>query len=128
VSKPKGPPDEWVEDGWDNFTPEAREWYYRYSKATTYGNFDVLRELCEEAPTDQYERIKEEIIYERNSYQRGQYTIPKSNFPSYSEWDYSWSAPPPRCPKTEVVSDYYGEESNAEMYSPTKRKKKSKNV
>ena len=119
-------PDEWAQDGWKDFGEVERQWYRRYVKATTHGNMEILQELCEEAPTDQFERIKEEVIYERHAYERNRYTIPTSRFPRYSELDYSWAAPRRATAKDEVHNEYYGDSEEADYLTSANKKVKSK--
>ncbi len=85
-------PYEIEKDYWDQLPKEARDWVEKYSKAVEFGNFNILRELCDTAPSEMFEEIKQEIIYERDFYKRNQYTIPTSRFSRYSEHDYSWAA------------------------------------
>lgn len=128
MSEHKWPPDEWVEDGWNKFDEGAKKWYIRFVKATKYSNMSILQELCDEAPTDQFERLRSEIWYERDEHKRAQYTLPKSRFPSYTEWDYSWSAPRHASAKDSVIAEYYGEQSDSEDYDNPITKRRARRV
>ncbi len=103
-----------VKEIWDEMTEAEREWYIRFVKAVDYGNMEVLQELCDEAPSTQFEALKADIEYERSASKRAQYTIPKSRKPRYTEWDYAWSAPAkePANRHNSVLTDYYGESRN----------------
>lgn len=76
-------------DYWDELPEDALEWMKRFTKATAYGSFDTLLDLCEEAPSDQFDKIKQEIMYERDFYKRNTMTLKHSR---YSALDYGWSA------------------------------------
>lgn len=115
-------PDKWIGDVWDKMDEGERAWYIRFAKAVDYGNMGILRELCEEAPSDQYEQLKAEIEYERHAGRRAQYTIPKERKPRYSELDYAWKQPGKVNVKSAVETEYYGNRETAEMYEPRARK------
>lgn len=84
-------PDEDIEPVWDKMDKVEREWYEEFKKATEYYNWKSLQYLCDIAPSDQYDRLFEELNYESHQQERERYTVPKSRFPRYSEHDYSWA-------------------------------------
>lgn len=105
--KRRGQPDEWVEDGWDTFDTSAKEWYTRFANAFYWGDYKALQQLCDEAPSDQFERFKEEIRYELDSWSRRQYTVPKSRKPNLSEWDYAWAPSIKKSNKRAEIDEAY---------------------
>lgn len=115
-------PDKWIGDVWDKMNEGERAWYIRFAKAVDYGNMGILRELCEEAPSDQYEQLKAEIEYERHAGRRAQYTIPKERKPRYSELDYAWKQPIKFPIKEQIRQDYFGVSESPEMFQPGTRK------
>ncbi len=115
-------PTEDVKEIWGEMTEAERDWYIRFVKAVDYGNMPILRELCEEAPSEKFEQLKAEIEYERNASKRAQYTIPKERKPRYSEWDYAWTQPSRVSMADAVQFDYFGVRETAEMYRPRKSK------
>jgi len=90
---------------------DARQWMDRYIKACEYGNMEVLYELCEEAPSDQFEQIKAEIAYEREFYRRDQYTIPLQYNSTYTEWSYGWEQGTKNANKRSQIDQMYETES-----------------
>lgn len=111
-------PTEDVKEIWPKLTAKEQEWYMRFCKAVDYGNMEILQELCDEAPSDQFERLKAEITYERDAHKRAQYTLPKTRKPRYTEWDYAWNQPHRYPIKEQIRKDYFGDRESPEMYSP----------
>lgn len=107
---------------WDSLPPDARQWVEKYSKAVEFGNFNVLKELCETAPSDQFEEIKSEVMYERDFYKRNQYIIPEQYNSKYTEWDYSWAAPTRPSKRTMIEAAYAIDNQDPEFYvAPSKK-------
>ncbi len=108
---------------WETLPKEARQWMDKYAKAVEFGNFQVLQELCDKAPSDQFEEIKSEVMYERDFYKRDQYTIPSQYNSTYTEWDFSWSAPQRVANKRAKIERYYETEpANPEFYKEPGKK------
>ncbi len=120
-------PDDWVVDGWDGFNQEAKDWYTKFAKAFYWGDNTALQELCDNAgcTSEDVERLKAEITYELNFHQRQQYTVPKSNKPRYTEWDYGWKSKGDPGVKSRIHLDYYGETVDPEFFAPTKRRRRT---
>lgn len=94
-------------DYWNDLPREERKWMQRYMRACEYGDMDVLHELCIEAPTDGFERLKEEIKYERRFHERN---TPSMGHSRYSEQDYGWAElmKVKESAKTDISQDCWG--------------------
>lgn len=119
-------PDDWVKDGWADFSEDDKAWYTKFAKAFYWGDHASLQELCDSAllSEEDVQRYKAEIHYELNFNQRQQYTVPKSNKPRFTEWDYGWKAKGTQGVANKVHADYYGDKIDPEFYSPAKRRKR----
>lgn len=111
-------------DYFDDLPEDALRWMRRYIRACEYGNTDTLFDLCEEAPTDQYERLKQEIDYERKYHMRNTPNVAHSR---YSELDYGWTPTSSVSMRNAIKYDYSGEDLQdthmSDRNSTTKRKK-----
>lgn len=105
-------PDADVEPIWEKMTKQDREWYELFKKATEYHNWEALQELCDKAPTAEYDRLYAEISYEMDAYKRAQYTLPKSRFPRHNEFDYGWVPQVRDANKRKLIDRSYSEMSN----------------
>ncbi len=92
-------------DYWKELPRAEREWISRFMKAFEYGNFEILRELCDEAPSEEFERLKSEIMYERDFYKRDQ--VSQGRRARYSEYDYGWSKESESSNKREFIDNDY---------------------
>lgn len=118
-------PDEAVEPIWDKMTQGDREWYELFKKATEYHNWEALQELCDRAPTAEYNRLYQEISYEMDAFKRAQYTLPKSRFPRHNEFDYGWVPTKPVNMRNEISYDYNGtQDSSTTYYDQPKQKRR----
>ena len=120
-------PDEDVQPIWEKMTKEEQHWYKKFKQATQCHDWNALQWLCDEAPSDQYERLYAEIAYEANAFMRARYEVPKSHNSTYSEWDYSWAAPKRSANKRgRIDNDYAIETDNQEFYTAPGKKVKFK--
>ena len=105
-------PDSDVKEIWDKMTAEERDWYERFIKATRYRNFTELQYLCDLAPSDKFEELKSELVYEAGASRRNTYKVPVKYNSRYTEWDYAWSQPH-KIPIKEIIKqDYNGKDKN----------------
>lgn len=118
-------PDEDIEPVWDKMSKKDRAWYEEFKKATEYYNWESLAYLCEIAPSDQYDRLFEELNYESHRVERERYTLPKQRFPKYSEADYGWAAPKKISIRNQIQYDYFGQDNSQLSDSrPSRRRRK----
>jgi hypothetical protein len=103
---------------------KEKDWYLEFKKATEYHNWQALQYLCEIAPTDQYERIRQEIAYELERPNRERYEIPTSKYNStYTEWSYGWAAPKRNANRRQDIDkSYETENTNPEFYTAPGKK------
>lgn len=107
-------PDKDIDPVWRDMSQRERDWYLEFIKATEYHNWQSLQYLCELAPTDQYDRIRQEIAYELERPNRERYEIPTSKYNStYTEWSYGWVAPTRQANKRESIDNLYDDRATS---------------
>lgn len=112
-------------DYWNDLPDSERHWIRRFMKAFEYGDFDELRALCDEAPSEEFERLKSEIMYERDFYKRDQ--APTMTRSRYSEADYGWAQPVENSNKRNAIDVcYYNDQTTTDYEDRIVRKARRK--